>query len=385
MYLFKSTIIAVATSILYIAFGVQPAQAAALSFEPTNQEWSVGSTIVIHVHLDSAGEVINAIEGTITYSAERMQIVSVSHGGSSFTIWPEEPTVDSTRGLISFSAGIPNGSFIDTGEVLSIEVIPLDAGSASLTFAQNDTAVYLNDGFATKATLLLPTATYAFYDADPATLSITSPTHPDEQAWYQATTFIAHWRKQPGALYSVQVTANSAQALDDIPDDTKGTDIGEYVADNLADGVYYFMLKQKLSGETEWSQPIIHKLMIDATAPVAFAAVLQQTATEYDGQPFLVFNTSDATSGVDYYEVTEGDRVQQLTQGPYQLVYGGTVASQVKAVDRAGNSTSANAGPLEAAAITNRSSDWLMIAVVSSIGACLIGLMVILIVRRHQK
>jgi len=85
----------------------------------------------------------------------------------------------------------------------------------------------------------------------------------------------------------------------------------------------------------------------DKTPPENFEVKIGRQAAVYEGKYFISFSTRDSGSGIDYYQVKEGeDGEWQLSQSPRVLqdqnlkgiIY-------VKAVDRAGNETIAELAP----------------------------------------
>ncbi len=334
----KRIVVYMMGSVLFLMAKVTPVSAAVLSFQTATSDWPIGATQVLELRLDSAGEVVNALEAAITYPTELVDVVAITHGGSTFTVWPDEPQFDAEAGLITFTAGIPNGSYIDAGQVLTLVVRPKVLGSIQLKFIPDQTAIYLNDGFATKVPLSFDEPIYQSVAAPTSGLVITSPTHPNAYSWYQATQFTAQWQKKADAAYSFQIADQVSQPLDDTPDPTAQTLLGEYTTSDLKDGVHYFMIKEKLSEESGWSEPTIRTVMVDSTPPIAFTVSLQQTEQEFAGAHFLVFNTTDLTSGVDHYEVVEGETHTTVSHGPFKLIHPNIAGLvEVRAVDAAGN------------------------------------------------
>jgi hypothetical protein len=76
----------------------------------------------------------------------------------------------------------------------------------------------------------------------------------------------------------------------------------------------------------------------DTEEPLPFTPVLERDLLLYGGQYVVIFNTKDKGSGIDHYEVKEGNGDFVEAESPYllldQKVSGDIV---VKAVDRAGN------------------------------------------------
>lgn len=362
-----------------------PASAASLSFQSANTDWPTQGTQVVEVAISSTGEVVNAIQGTISYPSDLVDILAISHGGSTFTLWPDEPKFDPEAGLITFSAGLPNGSYVDAGEVFTLLVQAKQQGSVQFTFIPNQTAVYLNDGFATPAVLTFEEPIYQVVTALHDGLIVTSTSHPEEHRWYPATTFMAQWPKKAGASYSFQMVQQPNQAVDDLPDETIELDAyGQYSIKDLSDGVHYFMVKEKVSEEAGWSEPVVRTVMVDSTPPLQFSTIRQQTAEEFDGSPFLVFSTTDNTSGVDHYVVTESGSSTTVVNGPFKLIHP-TVAGiiTIQAVDKAGNSAVSTIENTTTEVVSSR--PWLFITIVAIFAATIALIAVISrLVWRHR-
>ncbi|NLW46279.1 MAG: hypothetical protein GXY86_02915, partial [Firmicutes bacterium] len=87
----------------------------------------------------------------------------------------------------------------------------------------------------------------------------------------------------------------------------------------------------------------ILKVMVDTEAPLPFTPTAEPSGWTNNNRPVISFATTDATSGVDHYEIRvgEGSWTTPVT-GPYQFttaIPDGEQTVQVKAVDQAGNET----------------------------------------------
>lgn len=92
----------------------------------------------------------------------------------------------------------------------------------------------------------------------------------------------------------------------------------------------------------EWQEAIKD----DIIPPELFKIEIHQAASIFDGKYFLVFSTNDKQTGVDYYEVLEGQSDWQRAESPYLLTdqkLQGII--KVKAVDKAGNERIAEIKP----------------------------------------
>lgn len=82
-----------------------------------------------------------------------------------------------------------------------------------------------------------------------------------------------------------------------------------------------------------WEQTVV----LDTTPPEPFTILLGQNPSVYDNKKFISFNTTDAESGVDHYEVTEGVSAPIRTESPYVLRDQSAQRVTVTVYDKAGN------------------------------------------------
>jgi len=84
----------------------------------------------------------------------------------------------------------------------------------------------------------------------------------------------------------------------------------------------------------EWTQELVK----DNIPPESFEIMLRKDPLIFDGKYFIAFFTTDLGTGIDYYEVKEGDGPWKRAVSPYLLEdqsLQGLI--KVKAVDKAGN------------------------------------------------
>ena len=93
----------------------------------------------------------------------------------------------------------------------------------------------------------------------------------------------------------------------------------------------------------DWSTIISN----DKTAPEPFEITIGKDLSIFDNQYFISFFTTDAESGVAYYEVQEGERDFLRTESPY-LLQDQSLKNliKIKAIDKAGNERIAELTPI---------------------------------------
>ncbi len=145
------------------------AAAATLYVNPTEGTYGLSDTFIADVRIDNENECINAAHVEVRYPTDVLRAVDFSKGNSILSLWVEEPKIDTDKGIITFSGGIPGGycGRIPGDPILSnvlgkivFSVIGAEKKTAVVSIADGST-VYMNDGAATPAKLKTQSATYA--------------------------------------------------------------------------------------------------------------------------------------------------------------------------------------------------------------------------------
>jgi len=338
------------------------AGAAVLYLMPQSQTVYQGDNFLVDVMLDSEGAQINAAEVYLKFPNEKTEVVDAGNGGSIFGLWPQEPDFSNQKGEVYFTGGVPGG-FKGSGKLVSITFnslgTPLGIGQIQISFKENS-KVLLNDGKGTPADLVFLEGNYEIVEKEEGLPVISSSSHPDPKKWFQSSTIHLHWDLVEGAEYSYQLSKDPLAEPDNVPDRPEGELkwVGDMEYANLEDGIYYFTLKQKLPGK-DWSGIVRFRANIDTKPPEEFKPEIGRDPSVFGGKYFLSFATTDAMSGVDYYEILEEPQKNIFTrffsqnrrktlretaqnwkigESPY-LLEDQSLQSiiKVKAVDKAGN------------------------------------------------
>jgi len=325
--------------IILSAIGGRWADAATLYFLPSAGVSVDTDSFVVEVRLDTEGESVNALEWSVVYPAQEVGISDIFDGGSLFSLWPQRP--EAKDGRIDFVAGAPGG-FKGDGKLFSIILKPKSRGEAVFSGKialgwDTSSKILLNDGLGTEAAKRFLDGAYEIFSAGEEAVKIISADHPDQNAWYTGSVLTLEWNVKSGFLYSY-VLSRDPLAEPDNEAETVFEEGVEYAG--LADGIYYFYLKQKsLTGN--WGQKSTFRAMIDSTPPKITEAEVGRDPAVFDGRYFLSFSTRDAASGVAEVSVAEGDEaggVWHKTVSPYLLEDQKRKSDiKVKARDKAGN------------------------------------------------
>lgn len=357
------------------------AQAAVMNPSPQTASVDVNDTFIVTVNLDSEREYINAVSATLSYPTDLLEVESVDWSTSFLSMWVHEPSINADAGSISFTGGKPNGTLVVDSPLIRVTFRARTLGTATVVVDGDQSGVYLNDGRGTAAALTTVAGTYTIVNASPYALDITSPTHPDEDTWYSGSIFTAQWQPRDRAFYSYALSELPTTVPDDFVDEPQ--DSATYAA--VADGVHYFILREKLTRD-EWQVVGVRRAQIDSTPPLSITAKIDTDPDVFGGRYYLSFGSYDTTSGIDYYEVVEGNQVVSPAVSPYLLT--DQVHRQdivIRAFDRAGNkseTTVVHGGSGSTSRASFDSNVLLLAAVVFAVCAGVLGTMVI---RRRKK
>ena len=209
----------------------------------------------------------------------------MSKGGSIFPFWTTEPSFSNSAGTIKFGGGLPPPAYSGTaGHIFKITFKAKKSGKAQVRFVSG--AVLANDG---KGTNILASMGSGSYIISPKITSpkssggdkkieekkeieydynlpkILSPTHPDQNKWYNKKLAKFNW-KLPDNIIGVSIGFDNDPTTDPGPKSDGLFNEKEYKAD--ADGIWYLHLKFK--DNKKWGSIENYKIMVDTESPLPF-------------------------------------------------------------------------------------------------------------------
>jgi len=346
--------------VLIFSFGIfSTVEAATLSFSPSSGSYNIGQTFNVSIYVSSADQAMNAASGVITFPADKLQITSLSKTSSIVSLWVQEPSFSNTNGTVNFEGIVLNPGFQgNSGKIIIITFKVKAAGTASLSISSG--SVLANDGQGTNILQSLGSAQFilkstsvteppASESTTPATkkgvpnaIQIQSSTHPDPNNWYQNTNPKFTWNLSEDITKIAFVLDQKAST---VPAKAADQLITSYQYQDLKEGVWYFHLQAK--NALGWGSVSHFRVQIDKTPPESFKISIDNNGDETNPQPYLSFETRDALSGIDHYEIQIGDQPiikvlpQEIKNGKYQIpiTAGNTYQLIVKALDKADNFT----------------------------------------------
>ena len=136
--------------------------AAGIAFSAEQTTVAKDGTFTANVLFDAGPEAINAIEGSISYPANLLDIILINDGNSSLNLWVETPH-ETERGIISFSGITPGGFTGDGNHLFSVRFRARKTGEGVLSSAQ--IRALRNDG---SGTPIDTTSASIFFSVDKA-------------------------------------------------------------------------------------------------------------------------------------------------------------------------------------------------------------------------
>lgn len=332
-----------------------------LSFSPASGSYASGKTFTVQVIADSGTQTFNSANATLNFDKELLQVQSIAKTGSAFALWAVEPSFSNAQGTVNFEGG--NTTPVSgKRQLISVTFKAVKEGKAALSFGA--ASVLAADG---KGTDIVGTKTPAEFEitasskdptpppADtggdappqgdvlipkPDAPVISSPTHAEENKWYNAPKAKFVWDMPPDVTV-VRLALDTVEKTD--PKTTYDPAISDKEFDSIQNGVMYFHLKYK--NDAGWGPAAHRKIQVDKDPPPAFT--LEIVDPKEGGSATLKFMATDTLSGIERYEMSiDGGaplkvNVNEVKESGYQLSgqLPGSHTISIKAFDRAGNSS----------------------------------------------
>lgn len=120
-------------------------QAAQLSISATPASYRVGDIFNLRIFVNSPGETLNAVSGSISFPPDKLQVLSVNSSDSIISLWAAEPSFSNNSGKINFEGVVLNPGFTgNNGQIVSVKLKAISTGSATISFSGG--SILANDG-----------------------------------------------------------------------------------------------------------------------------------------------------------------------------------------------------------------------------------------------
>ena len=164
---------------LLVIIGYLPIVSSAASFyiEGGKHEFVKGEKFAIIVSLDTENESINAIEGSLLYPHDLLDVVEIRDGNSAITFWIEKMH-ESSSGVLTFSGTTPGGFMQSKAFLYTIIFKAMRDGKGQI--ALDNLSVLKNDGQGTNVPVQALPFSVSISDVNASTESVLGPVEDDE-------------------------------------------------------------------------------------------------------------------------------------------------------------------------------------------------------------
>jgi len=325
------------------------AQGASLYLSPQTGTFFVGSTFDVSIFVNTGGNNVNAVKVDLKFDQRKLQIASPTAGRSFIAVWISQPTFSNIEGKATFQGGVPSpGINTSSGLVSTITFRAINPGEAMVSILDLDSSqVLLDDGKGTNILSSVGRGVYTISIPPPEGPKVFSPTHPDQNKWYNNNSPTLSWETE-------EMVTDFSYSIDDsfygVPDNISEGDYTSVSYTDLEDGIWYFHIKAKKGNI--WGGITHYILLIDTVPPAVFTLSFEPTLRSpvmTAKEPIVFFITTDNLSGISHYELklidlTETPQKKETgffveVSSPYQLpsLATGEYEVIVKAFDQAMN------------------------------------------------
>jgi len=316
----KKILIVICLFFLFI-FAVK-VDAAVLYFTPEAKTFDIGQEFSVDIRIDSRDVFINAVQATVRFPSDILELLEVDKVDSTFNFWAEEPIISNEEGTLSFIGGTAKGIAGEALQVLKMKFKAKRVGLAEL--AISDAVVAASDGKGTNVLSVIERTSIGVgtevVEPEPVHLTeepiekpekierepvlagdlpeapkLRVPLYPDESQWYDHLgDVIVLWELPPDVI-EVETRLSRAR-------DTKLGDIGEELFTGksfgiLEEGIWYVRVQYK--NNVGWGPFAYYKISIDTTPPLPFEIEIDNQVSD-NPTPEIKYETQDSLSGVSH-------------------------------------------------------------------------------------
>ncbi len=283
-------------AIFLLGFNVN---ASTVYLNSTSNKLSTSEVFRVDFLINTENSNINAFESSLSFDSNFLELQKIYKGNSTVAFWVKSPRIQGNK--IFFSGITPGGFNGENGKIFSALFVAKQPGITSIEIDSNSKFL-LNDGNATEDKFKIKNLLLEIVNTNNNSSNNNQPvTNKDN-------------------------TANPPTNTDNQPVNNQ-TPVVDKPIDNSINNT------DKVNPE-------------DTTRPEEFTVKIIKDSKIGNGKFSIIFNAQDKDSGIDYYEVKEGDEAFKRAESPYVLQFQDlTKEIQVKAVDLAGNYRIEKIGP----------------------------------------
>ncbi len=140
--------------------------AATLNVTAPSSSYSVGGSFTVTIVASSPEQALNAVDGTMSFPQDKLEVTSLSKEGSILSLWTEEPSYSNGAGNVNFSGVALNPGYTGSnGKVLKVNFKVKRGGNAAIVFSSG--SILANDGQGTNILTSLNSKQFTLGEAVP--------------------------------------------------------------------------------------------------------------------------------------------------------------------------------------------------------------------------
>jgi len=300
--------------------------AAVLYFTPEAKMFDINQEFSIDIKIDSRDLFINAVQATVGFPNDILELLEVDREDSTFNFWVEEPIISNEEGTLSFIGGTAKGVAGEALQVLRMKFKAKRVGLAELTIS--DAVVTASDGKGTNVLSVIMGTSIGVGTEVIEPDKVTPPTgkpegsieepekidrepvlakdlpeepelrvflYPDESQWYDHLGEVIVIWELPSDITKVETRLSQSR-------DKKSGNIEEELFTGksfgiLEEGIWYVRIQFK--NNIGWGPFAYYKISIDTTPPLPFEIEIDNQVSD-NPTPEIKYETQDSLSGISH-------------------------------------------------------------------------------------
>ena len=278
---------------------------------PVGQPVEVGKPFTVNLNINPATHAVDTARASLSFSAELLTANSFGLSGKLTSTSPGGG-INNSAGTISGGGFTVSNPIVGTsGSFARVTFTPKAVGEATVRvmgdskLIDNGEEVGNPSGFNQIKIKIIPSTT-----SPSEILQLTSPTHPNQDKWYQANAAEFRWAQVGTGQYTWEI--------DQSPTTVPTRPITDRIKQirGIRNGVWYFHLGALLAGNN--NPPVVahYRVQVDNLKPNSVEPYLDVSDIS---DPFLKFATTDYHSGMAGYDLQINQRQFANAVSPYKL------------------------------------------------------------------
>lgn len=284
------------------------AKSASIYLGPVNKPVEVGKTFVVNVSINPNGASIDTARVRLTFDNNLISAVNASLGGSLDSPAPGN-SINNGSGNISWGGFTVENPMTAPGLFARIIFKANAEGTANIKIAGDSRLISNGEEAGNPSSFNSISVKIVPAGEGSSPLQLSSPTHPNSDKWYQASSVQLVWNSIPGATY--------LWAWDRDPEavPTQSTKDTTKTLRNVKSGIWYFHLQARLS-DGKHTETISYRAQVDDVKPNPIEPYLD---VNDESQLTVRFATTDYHSGVANYDLRVNQENIENAPSPYVL------------------------------------------------------------------